>query len=300
MTQVKNIVLSLALGVVLGAGMLNTSDARDLMPEGAFPPFGPGWPGLQAPRPLLGIAVAGIGFDALDRRGLSYGVEVGPVEEGAPGAKAGIKPGDVILSVNGQAAFSPARLVWLLGQQAGKAKVPLEVSRDGKTLQLTADLSAATRLPGGPMGRGEGHERAYLGILMQDLTPPLREAVGAEGHQGVLVAQVQEGSPAAQAGLKTGDLIVRIATKAITGPEDVYRALDYFDVGDTIDVAVVRNKAEQTLKVTLGSRPAGSHPSPLPFGGMGGPFGPAPGAAQPWGGYCPHALPGGPQGKTST
>jgi S1-C subfamily serine protease len=77
---------------------------------------------------------------------------------------------------------------------------------------------------------------------------------GAAAGDGVVVASVREGSPAAKAGLEAGDLIVALAGVAVTDVEQYTEVLDAQKIGSTVPVRVRREGAEAELQVVVGSR----------------------------------------------
>ena len=93
----------------------------------------------------------------------------------------------------------------------------------------------------------------YMGVG----TVTVDQQVGAQYSLGVsagaLVQTVQKGSPAEKAGIKTGDVIVKIGDQDVTSVEDLFSAIRAHKVGDTVQVIVVRNKAKTTLPVTFAS-----------------------------------------------
>ena len=98
--------------------------------------------------------------------------------------------------------------------------------------------------------------RGYVGVTVQSMTPALAAARGLARGDGVLVEQVSPGSPAAQAGLREGDVIVGLNDVPVGSQRDLQAALtNRFKPGDTINVRVNRGGGEQTVGVTLGERP---------------------------------------------
>jgi serine protease Do len=83
----------------------------------------------------------------------------------------------------------------------------------------------------------------------------LRRSFGAPEDSGVLIAEVSADSPASEAGLAAGDVIVKMDRKHVRYIADVYRVLDYFDPGEQLAVEIIRDKRVQTITVTLGARP---------------------------------------------
>jgi S1-C subfamily serine protease len=113
---------------------------------------------------------------------------------------------------------------------------------------------------------------AYIGITTQDVTPGIAERFGIRAERGALVASVEEGTPAARAGIQGGnqtesynglaltfggDVIVSIAGAPVTSADDVSRIVtERLRPGQTVSVQLLRNGTERrTVKVTLTKRP---------------------------------------------
>ncbi|MBU6230571.1 MAG: trypsin-like peptidase domain-containing protein [Cyanobacteria bacterium REEB459] len=107
-------------------------------------------------------------------------------------------------------------------------------------------------------------DHAYLGIQMVTLSPSTKESINndpnspftVEADSGVLVARIMPNSPAAQGGLRTGDVITAIGGQAVRQSEAVQRAVEAAKVGQNLAVTVQRNGREQTLTVRPGPLPA--------------------------------------------
>jgi S1-C subfamily serine protease len=84
----------------------------------------------------------------------------------------------------------------------------------------------------------------------------MRRAVGLEPRDGVLVREVEEGSPAAAAGIREGDMIVEVAGHAIVEPDDVYDALGTANANGTLQVKLVRGADELTVEARFGGAPS--------------------------------------------
>src|SRR6185503_15463448 len=98
--------------------------------------------------------------------------------------------------------------------------------------------------------------RSYVGIVGQQTPIPRRLALRHNlADRGVLVADLAAGGPAAQAGVKQGDLVVRLAGKPILGIDDLIRALTAETVGQPIEIAVLRDGEIRVLNVTPAERP---------------------------------------------
>jgi serine protease Do len=94
--------------------------------------------------------------------------------------------------------------------------------------------------------------RGYLGIVIQNLTPALAESFDIDEAKGILVAQVSEDSPAAKAGLKVGDLIVRYQGKAVTDVGEFRNRVALTPPGDKVKLSIIRKGQRKTISVKIG------------------------------------------------
>jgi S1-C subfamily serine protease len=96
---------------------------------------------------------------------------------------------------------------------------------------------------------------AYLGIGTTDLSPEDAERFGLPVESGAIVGRVEPGSGADAAGVRRGDIIVRLGNDPIDNAGDLFGALRDYQPGDTVELTVFRDGEELTLDVTLGERP---------------------------------------------
>ena len=98
--------------------------------------------------------------------------------------------------------------------------------------------------------------RPWLGVVTQEVTSDLREGLDLHGD-GVLVNRVIDESPAARAGLRKGDLIVRYNARSVESPEALAHMVGEAHNGQAIALEILRHGERQTLTVTLDPRPSG-------------------------------------------
>jgi serine protease DegQ len=104
--------------------------------------------------------------------------------------------------------------------------------------------------------RGGRPQQAYLGIQPAQVTADIARELGVDQTSGVLVQAVGEGTPAAAAGLREGDIITSLGGTATPTMSDLYTALLRHKPGEKVEVKVIRGGSEQTITVTLGARPS--------------------------------------------
>jgi serine protease Do/serine protease DegQ len=160
----------------------------------------------QVKRGILGVSIYPVSPEIAKEYGLaeSSGALVTAVAPGSSAEHAGIKTGDIITSINGVIMKRPGEVRNTIGMLRVGDKVDIGLLRDGKPMKITALI----------MERSEA-ETANAA----DINPGLEGAdlADAPNGAGVLVRSVQEGSPAAAAGIKTNDLIVGVGRTSVTG-----------------------------------------------------------------------------------
>jgi len=202
------------------------------------------------------------------------GVEVIMVDQDAPAGKAGLKEHDVILEFNGTKVEGVEHLRRMIHEIPPGRTVSLGISRAGQPMVIKAQLADRAEAVAKAMPKGRrsivippieipempeinvstmaiGYSRA--GMVVENLTPQLGEFFGVKNGQGVLVRSVEKGTPAEAAGLRAGDVIVRVEKDRIADRGDWKLALRSY-AGQKVTVAVVRDKREQNLSITLPGR----------------------------------------------
>lgn len=94
--------------------------------------------------------------------------------------------------------------------------------------------------------------RGWLGVQIQKVTPEIAESVGLEIENGTIITSAQEGGPAADAGLRSGDIITDVDGKAIKGPKQLARAIAGYDPQSDVALNIWRDGKQESVTVTLG------------------------------------------------
>lgn len=154
------------------------------------------------------------------------GALVAELEPGAPAAKAGLKPGDVITAVNGGAVSDPRGLARQVAALRPGTEATLAVRRDGaeQTLRLTTAALPDKTAEAAPQAAAK--EQGRLGLALAPINPAARESLGLAGDvQGAVIAAVRPGSPASEAGLKAGDVVQGVGNRAVASPQEAVQAI---------------------------------------------------------------------------
>lgn len=182
-------------------------------------------------RGYLGIEIQEVTRDLAEAMHLpnTDGVLVGGVAPGGSAAKAGIRGGDVILEVQGRAVNSTGQLRNAVAAAGGGSKVELTILRDGKRIKLGAVLAEMpakeakqARTPNGGDAASDSLTGVALAPLDGDSRAKLHVPDSVKG--GVVVADVQDESPAARAGLRPGDVIRQVDRKDVSSVGEVESA----------------------------------------------------------------------------
>jgi len=154
-------------------------------------------------------------------------------------------------SIEHTAPLAPGSSGGALLDAAGRL-VGLNTNRIGDNFYLALPADAALRARVDALGRGEAPKRPRLGVAVAPsyVARRLRRSVGLPERDGLLVRDVEEGSPAARAGIQAGDLIVEAAGTPITDGDELVEALG--SAGDTFEMKVVRGIEERTVSVGRG------------------------------------------------
>ena len=168
----------------------------------------------------------------------SEGAVVTQVEPDSPAAKAGLKTGDVITSLDGKPVTNAGELQVEVGQRQPDATIHLDVIRNGKNENIPVTLEA---MGSRDKVASEGGEtgKTHWGLALEDLSPDTRQQIQAPGDvHGAVVANVEPGSSAEDAGIQAGDIIMEVNRKPMHSAEDVQHALSSVPKGQDALVLV--------------------------------------------------------------
>lgn len=163
-------------------------------------------------RGWLGVSIQPVTRDIADSFGLktAEGALVADVTKDSPAEKAGVRRGDIIVSLGEKPVETPAVLKNLVAQKEVGSNVPVTVIRNGKKKTLPVTIGELATEDQDKTSRPDSSDTAPLGIQVQELTPDIAAQLGYEQETGVIVAGVKPGSPAAAAQIQRGDLIQEI------------------------------------------------------------------------------------------
>jgi serine protease Do len=177
-------------------------------------------------RGYLGVSIQNITAELKESFDLkaSAGVLINDVTKDSPADKAGLKRGDVLAEFNGRKIENTGQLRNLVALTNPGTRVDMTVIRNGKKIELSAKIGTLENA--GMPGVTQNEVIEKLGFAVQDLTEELARQFGYESKHGVLISQVFSGTPARQAGLRPGMLIVEVNKKGVHNTEDFYKELN--------------------------------------------------------------------------
>jgi len=177
------------------------------------------------------------------------GALVSSVVDGSPAQKAGLQRGDVITEYNGRKIARSEELPRVVAETPIGREVPMTVLRDGKPVTLTVRI-AQLEEPS-PKVAATGGEKPVLGVSVEPLTPDMARQLGLSESRGILVRGVEDDSPAANAGLRPGDVIVEVDRHPVASVNELRQALDKHAKGTPLLVLLHRDGASRYESITL-------------------------------------------------
>lgn len=195
-------------------------------------------------RGWLGVVIQPVSKDLAESFGLddTRGALVSDVTDDSPAKKAGLKAGDVILSVNGEAIDDSTTLPRLIGRVSPGDDVKLKVMRDGdqRNIDVTVgDWPEEMTADGSPSTGNATDDQAKLGIAISDLNDQQKQQLDIDS--GVLVRRVDPRGAAAAAGIQPGDVIVSFDQKPVDNADQLIEAVKQVDEDRAVPVRIVRD-----------------------------------------------------------
>jgi serine protease Do len=208
--------------------------------------------GEKSDRGFLGVSVQSLDENEREKLGVTHGVQVVRVEKESAAAKAGILQDDVIQSVNGEKVRDPRSLSEVVRELPPGSTARIGLRRNGKAQEVKAVLGKIERpkrfdwkvAPFSKVIRS----RAYLGVNLLELDVDLAAYFSVKAGEGVLISGVGKDTPAAKAGLKSGDVLVQMADKPVGDSGDIHEILAGLKKGDSIALTIIRHGQRETLK----------------------------------------------------
>jgi serine protease Do len=233
----------------------------------SFPP--PTTQVSQAPS-FLGIGVTDLDADRIRSLNIESesGAEIVRLAEGGPAEKAGLRPGDILLTYNGENILGGRQLGRLVSETPPGRHVKIRYWRNGSVQSCVVVTAQA---PDSATMRSEVDDgfrfsmpmdvptpillwrNRVLGIIVEPLDPQLADFFGV--RDGVLVRYVEKGSPAETGGMKSGDVLTAVGTQAVTNPRDVSSCIRNQSGSKQVTVSLMRNHKPIKLAITPAEYP---------------------------------------------
>jgi serine protease Do len=210
-------------------------------------------------RGYLGVQPQAVTGDMVEQLGLksTRGALLADVIADGPGAKAGLKPGDVVVGLNGKAVADNNQLTRDVGAVPPGNKVRLDIMRDGK--QRTVDVTLEDRPDEKEVSSRDSKDDDrdsekgdLLGLTVKDLTPQLaRRAQLDSTAKGAVITDVASDSPAAEAGLEPGYVVVEVNRHPVGSVADYKKLARSLKKGDTALLRVRRGQQSAYVPLAL-------------------------------------------------
>jgi S1-C subfamily serine protease len=197
-----------------------------------------------------------LNFMGLNAEWTEEGLVVKSIDADSPLVDSGLQEGDVITAINGEELGNSAMpRDWMRLFRMETDPLTFTVKRGDETLELEVTLDWANldmdMMPFEPgmMGRG-----MQLGVRFQVITPELADEKGLSVTEGALVAEVYDGTPAADAGLQVDDVITAVNGEPVDQERTLADRLVAYEEGDVVTLSVLRGGESLDVEVTLAAR----------------------------------------------
>jgi serine protease Do len=199
-----------------------------------------GWLGVTI-QPLTPELAKGFGLPS------PSGALVAGVQEDSPAARAGVKTGDVITEYEGRKVSRSGELPRMVAGTPAGRPVSITIVRGGKPVSLIVKIAALEEEPGPVPARGQ--EKQNLGLGVETLTPGVARELGLAQGRGVVVRSVGDSSPAADAGIRPGDVLVEVDHQRVASVAEMKRVLEAHPKNTPVVVLLQRH--DQSLYVAV-------------------------------------------------
>ncbi len=236
-----------------------------------------GWLGLEVQSVDEKLA------DAFDLE-VDYGVIINAVVDDSPADEADLEEGDLIVAIDNQKVLDLYDLTDYLEDSDFDDEVTLTIYREDDKFDVTVELDKSTRYyrgdddndspfyfkapktPRAPKAINpiinipnfrfstkniRYRDHAFMGVHLSNLTKQLGEYFGVKKGRGALITEVVEDSPAQEAGIVAGDVIIRMDDEKVYDYNDVTDLLGDYEPGDKLTLTILRNKQEKQIALTL-------------------------------------------------
>ncbi len=198
-----------------------------------------GWLGVSIQEVTPALAKS---FDLKEKKGAL----VAQVVSGSPAEKAGIEQGDVIVEFDGKEVTDSKDLPRIVASTPIGKAVTIKLLRNGKALDRQVKVGEMEE----KVEVAESPSHKSLGITVQNLTPEIAKGLGLKKDTGVVVTRVEPGSPAADAGIQTGDLVQEVNRKPVKNVEDFVQKVEKAKGQDNILLLIQRGQNNMFAAVT--------------------------------------------------
>lgn len=227
----------------------------------------------------LGVLTQSVDHDLTEAFDLAveYGAIINEVLPDSPADGAGLEEDDIIIEFDGEKVFDSDDLIDLIDDSKPDDEVELVVMRDDNRIEVNVTLGKRPRSyfrartsyhrfapippkPPKPPKIGKSFlwdtycGGSYIGVTLTSLTDQLGEYFGVKKGKGVLITGVEEDSPASEAGLKAGDVIISVDDEEVHDFSDVKEIIKEKEEGEAVAVTVLRDRKEKSFDVEVAER----------------------------------------------
>jgi serine protease Do len=182
------------------------------------------------------------------------GVLINEVMTDSPAAKAGLKPGDILLEFDGRPLDGPGDLQRAVGLFSPDRSAKVKIWRDQgeKTLEIKVGQAPDERQAQQQPRSGGGRSRSMLGLEVRPVTPEIARQLNLRTTEGVIVVRVEDGSAAAEAGVQRGDVVKQLNGQTVRTMADFERLSREIKEGDQLTVLIQRGSMSLYVAFRVG------------------------------------------------